>query len=291
VSVDLLITADVEIAPDHDLEGQRATLDALRLDLRRIELPITAFCTSDAAERFAPEVRRLQGEGHELACHGLSHAADEDFSRMSSSTVRAVLSAATRRLESVTAQSPRCFRGPFMASSTTTQRVLVENGYIADFSVCSQRVDIAGCRGGRRGWLLAPRQPYFPSERSPFRRGRVPIRVVPLSALGLPFLSGILYLGGLRFMRAFFQILLHEARCTGKPIVYLFHPYEFSEKRARLDRSEHAAPSKWIHRFYTRDRHRRYEDNLDLLLFMRSQNGVRPITATDYVRGLAHAER
>jgi hypothetical protein len=47
----VLVTVDVEIAPDHHLDEQGQVLDRLRTDLR--DLPTTWFCTAVAAERLA----------------------------------------------------------------------------------------------------------------------------------------------------------------------------------------------------------------------------------------------
>jgi hypothetical protein len=281
MTIPLLVTVDVEVAADHDLDEQAGVIDELRAGLHQLGIPITAFSTAEAAERFAPQVRRLQANGHEIACHGLYHSSSEDFSRMSGAAIRRTLDAATGRIATVVGRAPRCFRGPRMTSSVTTQRALVEQGYVADFSVCSQRLDLLNCRGARLGWLSAPRRPYFPATTSPFRRGDVPIWVIPLSCVGVPFLSGVLYLAGLPAMRALFRILLGEARRTGKPIVYLFHTYEFCSRSQTP-----GLRSKALHRLYAQDRGKRYADTLALLQLMQAQSGVRPMTGSEYVAWL-----
>ena len=281
--VPLLVTVDLELARDHDLEQQRRVLDRLRGDLAEIGLPVTVFTTAEAAERCASEVSRLTDAGHEVACHGLTHAAGEDYSRMPVDSIRNALAEATRRIAAVVGESPCCFRGPRMTTSTAAQRVLVELGYRADFSVCSQRVDIPNSAGGRLGWLAAPRRPYLPSATSPFRRGAVPIRVVPLSCTAAPFLSGILYLFGARFMRGIFDLLLHEARRTSKPIVYAFHTYEFCDPAPAGDANEGHTKPKRLHRLYRQDRDWRYASNLALLRHMLAQLDIVPTTGSAYL--------
>lgn len=281
MKVPLLVTMDVEIALDHELPAQAAAIDGLRSALREMGVPVTAFATSDAAQCFAPQVQGLLADGHEVACHGLSHDETEDFSRMSPAAIRWTLATATRRITAVTGRVPRCFRGPRMTSSAATQQALVEMGYVADFSVCSQRIDLLNSRGGNLGWLSAPRRPYFPAAHSAYRRGSVPIRVVPLSCVGVPFLSGMLYTAGLPAMRALFRVLLAEGRRTGKPVVYLFHTYEFSPRTARG-----GARSKLLHRLYRGDRTRRRDDTLALLRYMLSHASVRPMTGSEYVAAL-----
>lgn len=279
-AVPLLVTADLELALDHDLDQQRRILEVLERDLERLHLPVTFFVTAEAAERFAGIVTRLGDAGHEIACHGLAHGPDEDYARMPLRRLQGALQEATRRIAGATGRTPRCFRGPGMTTSTPTQRALVELGYDADFSVCSQRLDIVNSRGGRLGWLTAPRAPYRPSEASPFRRGALPIRVMPLSCAGAPFLSGMLYLTGSLMQRRLFAILLREARRTGQPIVYAFHTYEFCDVRPA---PPGAARPKRLHRLYRRDRAWRYAAHLELFEHMLAQPDIAAMTASRYL--------
>jgi hypothetical protein len=287
-AIPLLVTLDLEIAPDHDLAEQKSILHVLHTDFKRLGLPITVFCTSEAAGVFDQEIRMLRTAGHEIACHGVSHGAD--FGKLSLHDCRDAIARSTACLREASGTPPRCFRGPGMTTSAITQRVLVEHGYEADFSVCSQRIDVLNSKGGCLGWLTAPRRPYRPSEDSPFRKGDVPLLVVPLSCLGVPFLSGLLYLWGAGFMMAFFEILLDEARRIQKPIVYLFHSYEFSAYRgtARTEDGANtaaaAAKRKFLHSLYLRDRKRRYEVTRTLFEHMLSKARVRPMTGREYVQ-------
>ncbi|MCJ7634407.1 polysaccharide deacetylase family protein, partial [Candidatus Bathyarchaeota archaeon] len=91
----------------------------------------------------------------EIGCHGLAHTADENYRRMDPSTIEIAIGEATQRIRAVAGRAPTCFRGPYMTTSVETQQTLIENGYVADFSVCSQRVDICNSRGGTIGWLTA----------------------------------------------------------------------------------------------------------------------------------------
>ena len=289
-TIPLLVTLDLEIAPDHDLAEQKNILHTLNVDFKRLGLPITVFCTAEAAGVFNQEIRMLKTAEHEIACHGVSHGAGADFGKLSMHDCRDAIADSTACLREASGAPPRCFRGPGMTTSSITQRVLVEHGYEADFSVCSQRIDILNSRGGCLGWLTAPRRPYHPSEDSPFRKGNVPLLVVPLSCLGVPFLSGLLYLWGAGSTKAFFEILLEEARWSRKPIVYLFHSYEFSAYRgtARTAEGKDAATAaikrKLLHRLYLRDRERRYEMTRVLFEHMLSKAQIKPMTGQEYVR-------
>ncbi|MDJ0719291.1 MAG: polysaccharide deacetylase family protein [Prochloraceae cyanobacterium] len=274
-TVPLLVTVDVEVASDHDLDEQAQILDQLRCSLNN--LPITWFCTAVAAEQFSAPLRRLILAGHEIGCHGVDHSPEDDYRRMSPEGAEAALGEATHRIARVVGLRPRCFRGPRMTTSRYTQAALVTHGYHADFSVCAQRADFFISGGAELFWLFAPRGAYHPSKNSPFQRGELPLFVVNLSSLGVPFLSGVLYLGGLRLMQAFFLALLAEARRRRGAIVYLFHSYEFTSLT-------HLGRQPWHQRLYLSDRPRRYEMNLALLNYMSTYPGVQPMTASTFLK-------
>jgi peptidoglycan/xylan/chitin deacetylase (PgdA/CDA1 family) len=277
----LLVTHDLELAPDHDGDGQRRILDTLIERLARIEIPTTVFATASAAEQFRNEVRAFAGAGHEIACHGVSHGREENLQRANPARAAAIISEGTSRLTTVVGSAPRCFRGPFSSTSAAAQRALIDNRYWADFSVCPGRLDFMLTRGGTVEWLRAPEIPYQPSAASPFRRGDLPLWVIPLSARGLPFLSGVMYLMGLGFATRLFDALHRESLRTGQPIVFLFHSYEFAEPCPR--RRGSAPPRKLLHRLYEQNRQVRLENMFRLLDHMRCATGITALTGSDYV--------
>lgn len=276
-AVPLLITVDVEIAPDHHLDEQEQVLDRLCTDLDG--LPVTWFCTAVAAEKFSAPLQRLVQAGHEIGCHGLDHSPTDDYRYMTYNQANQAISEATYRISDAVGQRPRCFRGPRMTTSSSTQSALITQGYQADFSVCAQRIDWLACGGADLLWLFTPRGAYHPAEKSPFYRGKRPLWVVNLSSLGVPFLSGTLFLTGLRLMQAFFRVLLAEARYTGRPIVYLFHSYEFADLI-------HPGFQPLHQRAYEGDRARRYQMNLALLNYMCAFDNVYPMTARLFLEKL-----
>jgi hypothetical protein len=196
---------------------------------------------------------------------------------MSEDQANEAIREATHRISQAVGQRPRCFRGPRMTTSSSTQSALITQGYQADFSVCAQRIDWLTCGGANLLWLLAPRGIYHPGEQNPFHRGELPLWVVNLSSLGIPFLSGTLFLSGLELMKAFFRLLLAQARCTGNPIVYLFHSYEFAQLI-------HPGSQPLHQRFYISDRSRRYQMNLLLLNYMCAFPDVYPMNASKFLK-------
>ena len=281
-SLPLLITLDLELAHDHDLDEQREVLTMLRADLAALEARVTAFTTAEAAELFSTELREWVRQGHEIGCHGLDHSPEEDYRGASLATARDWIGEASERIERALGPGtrPRCFRGPRMETSSATQQALLAEGYIADFSVCPGRFDAFACRSFAPGWLLAPRTPYRPTWDSPFRPGRFPLWVVPTTALGAPLSSGWLYLSGTPLFAAFAGLLAREARMRGGALVYFFHSYEFARRVARRDERP-------LHqRLYPRDPHRRYRANLELFASWLAQPDVEAMTASEYVEKL-----
>ncbi len=276
--IPLLITMDLEVASDHDAVEQLDILARLAEDLKKIGARITIFVVGIHAKHFRQQLQHLQAQGHEIGCHGLTHKQDDNYSKLGEAEQRSRIEMATRLIGDTMGRPPVCFRGPGMTTSSITQKMLLENHYRADFSVCSQRFDIANSAGGQAGWLIAPRQPYHPAADSPFRRGALPLHVVPMLCYGLPFLSGSLYISGLGSMKFLFRRLLNESQKKQKPIVYLFHSYEFCAFR-------NISKQKRLHRIYRQDRKWRYQQNLALLTYMLSDPQVTSQTGQEFLDG------
>jgi hypothetical protein len=225
--VPVLITWDVD--PDQwiSLENRQRSLNRA-IDLcEELDIRSTFFITAEFAYQYPDELQRMQALSQEIGCHGLNHSGEEEYDRMPEAMQQAYLREATSKLEAVVDGSIRAFRSPRVKISATTLRLLAEHGYLADSSICSQRLDIISSNFINKGWLLAPRRPYRPHHTSPFKRGDLSIWEVPLSALIVPFTSKVLSVLGLPAMTLLFRLLYTESRRTGKPIVYLSHPTEF----------------------------------------------------------------
>jgi len=225
--IPILITWDVD--PDRwtTLDRRRSALN-LAMDLcQEFDIRSTFFITARFAHEYPDELQRMQVLGQEVGCHGLTHTDEEEYDRMSEVMQRAYIEEATSKLESTVGKSIRVFRSPRVKTSATTLRLLTGYGYLADSSVCSQRLDIVSSNLINLGWLLAPRRPYRPHHASAYKQGSLPIWEVPVSALIVPFTSKVLNVLGLPATRFLATLLCAESRCTGKPIVYLSHPTEF----------------------------------------------------------------
>ena len=226
-SVPVLITWDVD--PDVWIPGKerRWALDTAVDMCYRQGIRATFFITAQSADLYVDDFEKLLAQGHEIGCHGLTHGTEEDYDRMPEDMQRRYIAEATGCLQELVGDRVRVFRGPRVKTSATTLKLLVEQGYLADSSVCSQRMDFISSNLINTGWVFSPRRPYRPDQNSAFRAGDVPIWEIPVSAMVLPFISSALKTSGLSPMKLFFKLLYAEARRTGKPIVYLAHPVEF----------------------------------------------------------------
>ncbi len=228
--VPLLVTWDVDPSPELPYEARCRSLDVTLELCAELTIPTTFFVTASADHVHPVDLERIQAAGHEVGCHGLTHGNEEEYDRMPESMQRDYIERATRKLADWSGSPIVSFRSPRVKVSGCTMRLLAESGYLADSSVCSQRLDVISSNLINPGWLVAPRRPYRPHPNNAFRRGDLPIWEVPISALGLPFISASLGLLGLGSMKALFRLLYAESRRTGKPIVYLGHPVEFTSR-------------------------------------------------------------
>lgn len=280
----LLITVDVEIAHDRDVQKQ---LDALwRLAAQRPILPTTWFCTAVAAELFAEPLGLLAQTGHTIGCHGLDHGEWEDYRLLSPEQALATLAEATDRIERAVGVRPRVFRGPRMTTSAATQDALRALGYVADFSVCARRLDLIAASRFNKRWATIGARPYRPAPHDPFLPAGTPrpgeLAVVPLSGWGLPLVSGSLYLLGQRLTQALTRTITRSAQQSGAPIVYLFHSYEFVDVCGPVDhRPLH-------HRLYPASAEARFHLNQRFLASLTNQHGLEPVCADQYIGGWLH---
>jgi hypothetical protein len=241
--IPILITWDVD--PDrwatHDFR-QRSLSMAVDL-CEELNIRSTFFFTSSFAHEYPDHMERMRSFGHEIGCHGLTHTDEEDYDRMPVKLQRAYIEEATRELEAVAGEPILSFRSPRVKTSAHTLKLLAEHGYLADSSVCSQRIDFVSSNLINPGWIVAPRRPYHPHHASAFRRGDMPIWEIPVSAAVLPFISNALTAFGLGIMKVFFKWLYLESKRTGKPIVYLAHPTEFVGDRTWRPSLKELSPS------------------------------------------------
>jgi len=152
--------------------GVERGLPALLDLLRELDVPTTFFTTGEVAQRYPESVDRLLADGHELACHGMTHTA---FTSLDSATARneIVQSAEIlRRFAPVTS-----FRAPYLRFPEAYVPMLDDAGFSLDSSQAKYKLA------------------YY-RKRVPTHVTRVPASVTS-SVLRLPSLVRNAYLGAL----------------------------------------------------------------------------------------------
>ena len=295
VFVPIVITWDVD--PDRwtSLERRQEALSRA-LDLcDEFRIHSTFYITANFAHEYPHHIQRMQALGQEIGCHGLTHTDEEEYDRMPEEMQRDYIDKATRKLENLVNAPIYAFRSPRVKTSSNTLRLLADYGYQSDSSVCSQRIDFLSSNLINPRWLTAPRVPYHPHRANAFKRGELPIWEIPISALGMPLISGSLSVFGLRFMKAFIRLLCEEAKRTSKPIVYLSHPTDLlyvKKKRTTVTLKQFSPASIRTHGFLVRRMFfRMHGDGLfqatrELFAYMASLPGGKFVTCNEYTKHL-----
>lgn len=283
--VPVLLTGDVDFSRHHRDDHKDLAFEYMLQAGEDLSGSMTFFFVAKEAEQVAAQPRRLRAGSHEIACHGLTHGNEEEYDAMPAPMQEDYLARATQVLASLAGEPVTAFRGPRVKISGTTLAILSRLGYVADSTVCSQRFDLISSNLLHTGWLRAPRRPYHPSAEDAYRRGDLSILEVPVSAAAIPFISSTLYVLGLTFMKAVFRALYLESVRTGKPIVYLFHPYEFIEEipgAKDYSRNLKVHGLRLRRYLYRGNAESRLAWNRELWRYIRGYPGVRFITMSQY---------
>lgn len=188
--MDVAITVDLEHDCPPFLTTYRGVTQGMPrlLDLLAGEgVAATFFCTGDVARRHPEVVRRLVAEGHELGCHGDTHARFGRLGRAAAEAELARAAATLRGFAEVTS-----FRAPNLDFPAEYLPLLAAHGF---------RLDSSEGRHKPGSFFVAP------STRDGIER--VPATIAP-SAVRLP--------APLR------NALFARMR---DPVVFFFHPWEF----------------------------------------------------------------
>lgn len=196
----------------------------------------TFFTLGWVAERHPEVVRRIVGEGHELASHGYAHfRADEQEPAVFRDDVRR-----TKRLLEDTGGTPvsgyRAASFSIGARNLWALEILAEEGYGYSSSVYPVKHDIYGMPD-------APRFPFRPIAKSAFRE--FPVTTTSVAGRNLPC-------GGGGFFRLLPYALSAAAirrvhRRDRQPTIFYFHPWEIDPEQPR----QQGAPLRSRIRHYT----------------------------------------
>jgi len=288
--VPVIISCDIDPTPEASSEERRKAFN-LTAELFSVhDIKATFFAVAETAKKFPSAIRLLSTAGHEIGCHGLNHDETDEYSMLSQMEITSRLQKATSILSDLISEKIVSFRGPRVKTSIAAQTVLIELGYKVDSSVCSQRLDFLSSNLINFKWIFAPRLPYHPSLKSAFRRGNRHITVIPVSAIGLPFLSGVLYTFGLSFTKSLFNLLYQESKMNGKPIVYLLHPAEFAEKnsksRAKYSLKVEGVKFRRNAHIFENDIKKRYTLHQELFTYIAGKPGIKFLTMYEYEKSI-----
>ena len=159
--------------------------------LREERVRATFFTTGDSARRYPDAVRALLADGHELACHGMSHRAFPDMSR---DEARAEIEESAEILRGFAPVTS--FRAPYLRFPDTYAELLTASGLTLDSSHAKYKLA------------------YWRSRRSDASRHDSTLTRVPASMT-----SSVL-----RLPRVVRHLILDA---LSSPVVLFVHPWEF----------------------------------------------------------------
>jgi polysaccharide deacetylase family protein (PEP-CTERM system associated) len=216
------------VVPRHLWEGFEsrvcANTDRLLELFDGFEVKATFFVLGWVAERHPDLVRRIVGEGHELASHGYGHRLVYD---QTPKAFREDVRRAKSLLEDASGTAVLGYRAP---SYSVTPRslwaldILIEEGYRYDSSIFPIRHD-------RYGIPLSPRHPYL-LERASGTLVEAPASTTRVGPINLPIAGG-----------GYFRILPYEwtrwgisrvNRLERLPTIFYLHPWEIDPDQPRL---------------------------------------------------------
>lgn len=184
----------------------------------------TFFTLAWIARRHINLVRRIVGDGHELASHGCEHRRADDQSPVD---FRRDVGEAKRQLEDIGGMAVQGYRAPTFSINDANLwafDVLAEEGYSYSSSVYPVRRDYYGMPS-------APRFAFFPRAAQMIEE--YPITTIRIFGRNLPA-------GGGGFFRLFPYALSRAAisrvnAADGQAAIFYFHPWEVDAGQPRFD--------------------------------------------------------
>jgi len=201
------------------------SMDRVLALLADADVRATCFVLGEVAAAHPAIVRKIAGEGHEVACHGYGH---ELVSRQSPEEFRADIGRARRLLEDIAGTSVIGYRAPSFsigAGQTWAYDILLEEGFRYDSSV----YPIVHDRYGDPG---APRFPYDVWRNDSGTLVEFPIGTARVLGVNLPIGGG----GYFRLLPSTLTWLgiRRVNRQDRRPVMFYFHPWELDPGQPRF---------------------------------------------------------
>jgi polysaccharide deacetylase family protein (PEP-CTERM system associated) len=200
------------------------SMDRVLALLADADVRATCFVLGEVAAAHPALVRKIAGEGHEVACHGQRH---ELVSRQSPAEFRADVREAKELLEDITGAAVRGYRAPTFSIGSEqvwAYDILLQEGFRYDSSVYPIVHD-------RYGDPNAPRFPYEAWRNGPEALMEFPIGTARVLGLNLP-IGGGGYFRLLPLAVTRFGIRRVNAR-DRRPVMFYFHPWELDPEQPR----------------------------------------------------------
>lgn len=206
----------------------------------RNQTKATFFVLGWMAERYPDLVRRIQKEGHEVACHGYAHKlvytqTKEEF-REDTRKTKIIL-------ENITGSEVIGYRAPSFSITHKSQwafEVLIEEGFKYDSSIFPIRHDFYG-------FPTAPRFPFLVSSRfsshvefSPHLTSNAPKTLIEFPISTVRLFGQNLPISGGGYFRLFPYPLIRKGLRSvnekeGKPFIFYLHPWEIDPDQPRVN--------------------------------------------------------
>lgn len=187
-------------------------------------LSATFFVLGWVAEKHPALVRRIVGDGHELASHGYAH---ELVTSQTQNVFREDVRKAKSILEDISGQAVLGYRAPSFSitkDSLWALQILVEEGYQYDTSVFPVIHDTYGIPGA------APHVHQLETGAGPL--WELPPSTVEIGKMRVPVAGG----GYFRFCPyAIFRALLRQAAQSDHSLIMYFHPWELDPTQPRMN--------------------------------------------------------
>jgi peptidoglycan/xylan/chitin deacetylase (PgdA/CDA1 family) len=190
--------------------------------LRAHDIRVTFFVLGEVAEYYPELIRRIAGEGHEIASHGFHHV---DMTVLGPQLFAEHTSRSVDLLQKLSGKRPVGYRAPNLVYEPWATAILERLGFRYDASVCGSRP-----LGGKyRGWLGAPTTPYRPSYENIASPGDASLIEIPL-----PYVPGIRVAAGSSIITRILgfhwtRVALSSALRKGDAGYYL-HPWELGDR-------------------------------------------------------------
>ena len=229
-----LLTVDVDgwssllnyYSVDHNPEIAASLVDVndgveTLLDLfKKNDVKSTFFITGNMAKDNKSMLKKIIRNGHEIACHGLTHNKNEflqDDLTQENSIIKA-----TQLITEISGNKPSGFRAPCLRLNIDTLKILNKLGYAYDSSVIPSYIP------GYYGIIDAPKKPYNPSSDSISKRGDMNIVEIPVSVnplIPLPLSAAWMRNLGTYWVKSGIKLNFYY----DNPVAFYIHPRDVSD--------------------------------------------------------------